>query len=296
MVTKTNSIENPNFSSSYVFKRTYTQIFDTFKFEIVRNLRKFLLILGLFFVVFLIFFLNNINTYSDPNNLLPTLSNNYILGYLDVIGIMILVLAVVFGASTIVEDFEKQTGNLMFPNSTKLRLLIGRTTAAFILGSVCLILFYTLIGLDTLRNYSTLPVEFFYSFFWAELYFLMLLAFTIFFSSFSRSTALVIILVVLLILIVFTILERLIPILGYEGEPLFIISYFSSIITSILAFPAQRYRIGALDVRRAAGSGSGRQFTFWLTPDPLGALIFMVGYTVVFLVLAYFLYEHRQVQ
>ena len=296
MVTHT-SFENPNFSTSYVFKRTFSQIFDTIKFEIVRNFRKFLLILGLFFVVFAIFFYNNFNTYSDPNNLLPALSNDYILSYLDfAITIMILVLAVVFGASIIVEDFEKQTGNLMFPNSTKFRLLTGRTIAAFILGSICLIFYYLLIGLDTFRNYSTLPVEFYYSFFWAELYFLMLLSFTIFFSSFSRSSSLVIILVVLLILIVFTIIERLIPILGYEGEPLFILTYFSNIITSILAFPAQRSRIATLDVRRASGSGTGRTFTFWATPDPLGALIFMVGYSVIFLVLGYLLFERRQVQ
>ena len=209
---------------------------------------------------------------------------------------MILVLAVVFGASIVVEDFEKQTGNLMFPNSTKFRLLVGRTVAALILGSICLTFFYLLVGLDTLRNYSTLPVEFYYSYFSAELYFIMLLSFTIFFSSFSRSTSLVIILVVLLVLIVFTILERIIPILGYEGEPLFILTYFASIITSILAYPSQRYRVGALDVRRAAGAGLGRQFTFWLTPDPLGALIFLVGYTILFLVLGYILFERRQVQ
>ena len=297
MVTQT-SFENPNFSSSFVFKRTFSQIFDTIKFEIVRNFRKFLLILGLYFVVFAIFFYNNFNTYSDPNNLLPALSNDYILSYLDfAITIMILVLAVVFGASIIVEDFEKQTGNLMFPNSTKLRLLTGRTIAAFILGSICLTFYYLLIGLDTFffRNYS-LPVEFYYSFFWAELYFLMLLSFTIFFSSFSRSSSLVIILVVLLILIVFTIIERLIPILGYEGEPLFILTYFSNIVTSILAYPAQRSRLVTFEGRRSAGSGVGRQFTFWSTPDPLGALLFMVGYTVIFLVLGYFLFERRQVQ
>ena len=302
MVTQTKDFENPNFSSTYVFKRTFSQILDTIKFELVRNFRKFVLIMGLFFIVFAIFFYNNVNTYSDPNNLLPALSNNYVLSYLSlarifsIISIMILVLAVVFGASIIVEDFEKQTGNLMFPNSTKLRLLTGRTIAAFILGSMCIIFYYLLIGLDTFRSYSSLPVEFYYSFFWAELYFLMLLSFTIFFSSFSRSTSLVIILMVLLVLIVFTILERVISILGYQDEPFFILTYFSEIITYILQYSSQRSSVGGLDVRRASGSGAGRQFTFWNSPDPLGALIFMVGYSILFFVLAYILFERRQVQ
>ena len=296
MVTHTQSIENPNFSSSYVLKRTFSQIFDTIKFEIVRNFRKLLLIMALFFGVFAIFFIYYFNTYSDPTNLLPLLPNEYIRGYLDLaIQIMILVLAVVFGASTVVEDFEKQTGNLMFPNSTKIRLLAGRTIAAFILGSICIILYYLLIGLDTFRNYNTLPVEFYYSFFWAELYFLMLLSFTIFFSSFSRSSALVIILVVLLILIVFTIVMRLIAFAGYEGEPLFILPYFASIITEILTYPVSRKLTLRLDIRRSEGA-AGRTFTNWLTPDPTTALIFMLGYTIVFLGLSYFLFERRQVQ
>lgn len=302
MVTQTTSDEI-NFSTSYVMKRTVSQITDTIKFEIVRNFKKFLLIMGLFFVVFAIFFYNNFNTYSDPNNLLPTLSNTYILSYLtlanflSIISIMILILAVVFGSSLIVEDFEKQTGNLMFPNSTKLRLLVGRTIAAFILGSICIIFYYLLIALDTtlVRSYS-LPIEFFYSFFWAELYFLMMLSFTIFFSSFSRSTSLVIILVVLLALIVFTILERLIPFLGYNGEPLFILTYFSEIITYILEYSSTRSKVITFEGRRVAGSGAGRKFTLWSSPDPTGALLFMVVYTIIFLALAYYLFERRQVQ
>ena len=296
MVTQTTTKMDSNFSSSYVMKRTFSQITNTIKFELTRNLKKTLLIMAIFFAVFAIFFVYYFNTYSDPNNLLPELPNEYIQGYLSLsIAIMILVLAVVFGSSIIVEDFEKQTGNIMFPNSTKFRLLTGRTIAAFILGSVCLILYYLLIGLDTFRNYNTLPVEFYYSFFWAELYFLMLLSFTIFFSSFSRSSALVIIIVVLLILIAFNIIGRLIEFAGYNGEPLFVLSYFASIITEILTYPATRSSILNLDIRRRSGA-SGIKFTHWLTPEPITALGFMVGYTVVFLVLSYFLFEGRQVQ
>ena len=291
----TQSKSKENFNSSFVFRRTTSQIFDTIKFELTRNKKKLLLILSIFFVVFAIFFAYNLNTYSDPSILIPALSNQYIQTYLDLINIMILVLAVVFGASIIVEDFEKQTGNLVFPNSTKFRLLAGRTISAFILGSLSIILYYALIGLDTYWRYSALPIEYLYSFFWAELYFFMLLSFVILVSSLSRSSSLTIILVILLVLVFFTIIERLMSFAGYTDEPLFILSYFGNIITQILTYPASRKVTANLDFRGTTG-GVRRSFVSWLTPDPLGALLFMVGYSVVFLILGYLFFERRQVE
>ena len=292
----TQSTSHDNFSSSYVLRRTSGQIIDTIKFELTRNKKKALLILSIFFVAFILFFAYNYNTYNlTSGNLIPELSNNYIQTYLDLIGDMILILAVVFGASTVVEDFEKQTGNLVFPNSTKFRLLTGRTISAIILGSASIVLYYALVGLDTYWRYSSLPPEFVYSFFWAEIYFIMLLSFTIFVSSLSRSTSLTIILVILFLLILSNILIRLIAFAGYVDEPLFILTYFGNIVTEILTYPATRKVTRDLEIRTSNGGG-GRTFVSWLTPDPTGALLFMVGYSVVFLVLAYIFFERRQVE
>ncbi len=300
MITKSQTLENPNFSSLYVMKRTFTQILDTIRFEFTRNLKKTILMLGLYFVVFALIFAYNFSN----RNFISDVPSTYIQGTYflsgELISLLPLLLAIVFGSSLLVEDFQNTTGNLLFPNTTKFRLLIGRTLSSFVLGSISLFLFYFLIAFDVMFEYSSLtivPMEFWYSLFWCLLYYFMLLSLTIFFSSFSRSTAIVIVLVVLLILVVSMIFRVFIVLTGYSQEPIFIITYFGDIINEILSYPQQRSRTSTLRfLDRFSKAGSSRTITTWYTPSPIEALIFMVGYSLVFLVLAYFIYERRQVQ
>ena len=306
MVTQTNSYNNPNLETSYVFRRTFSQIIDMTRFELHRNFKKTSLILSIFMGIFAILFAFNVYTFkynfltfSIPNNILPDLPSEYIQSsYLMAISFMILALAILYGSSTLVEDFENQTGNLMFPNITKFRLLVARFTSGFVLVSISLIVYYFFIILDTMYEYglSRVPIELYYSLIWALLYYVTLLSLTVFFSSFSKSTSTVVILLVLFVLVVSNILSTVLAIAGYTGEPFFNITYFGNIITQILNFPASRSVTQPLNYIHIKVKGKELTFTQWLTPSPIEALIFMVGYSGIFLIVSYFLFERRDAQ
>ena len=83
-------------------KRTFTQIIDTIHFEMLRNWRKTVLLLGAYTLVFVFFYYLNVQVYSDPSNVLPPNPNDYISkGYMLLIPLMVFVLAADYGASII---------------------------------------------------------------------------------------------------------------------------------------------------------------------------------------------------
>ena len=209
----------------YSLKRSFTQIFDTTYFEIIRYIRRTIFLVSLYVVIFIFFFLLTNRLYSDPNNPLPINSVDYITNYLSLIGLMILIIAITYGSSIIVEDFEKQTGNLIFPNITKPRLLTGRFIAGYLLGMLSIIVFYFLISLDVFIHYNALPIELWISMFWAILYLFPLLALVTFLSSCMRSTALVAIVSFIGVMVLFVIARKLIIFTGYTGEPFFLMNY-----------------------------------------------------------------------
>lgn len=295
----TNKYNNPHLDQSYVLKRTFSQILDIIRFEVTRNLKKTLLILLIFVGIFGIFFAFNIYTFSNPNNVLPNIPGQYIQGsYLSMIALMILILAILFGSSIIVEDFEHQTGNLIFPNVTKFRLMTSRVIAGFALGSVSLVSYYFLIALDVMYEYglSHIPLELFYSLFWALMYYFTILSFTVLFSSFARSTSVVIILLLVFVLVVLNIVSVLVAFAGYTGEPIYNITYFGNIITQILTYPISRSVSQPLSYIHVKIDHKEVNFTQWLTPSPIEALIFMLGYSAIFLIISFYLYERRQIQ
>lgn len=287
MATIDNSQMNSSLKSSYVFERTFSQIFNTIYFEVLRQWRKTLLLLGVYALVFAFFYVLNIQVYSDPNNPLPSSPDAYIQTYLVLITIMVLVIAAAYGSSIIVEDFEKQTGNLIFPNSTKFRLLTGRFIAAFILGTLSLVLFYILIAFDVFLRYGQIPLELWASLGWAILYLYLLLALLTFFSSFMPNTALVMILAFVIVVVVSVIARRLVLFTGYTGEPFFVISYFGDIISASLNMPSPRYTLQSF-------GRNGRIYTDWLTPAPINAFFGMLALGSVLFILAYIIFERRQ--
>ena len=299
MIITTNKYNNPYLDQTYVLKRTFTQILDIIRFEVVRNLKKTLLILLIFMGIFSIFFAFNIYTFSNPNNVLPDLPRQYIQGsFLSSIALMILILAILFGSSIIVEDFEHQTGNLIFPNVTKFRLMFSRVISGFVLGSVSLVAYYLLITLDVIYEYglSYVPIELFYSLFWSLMYYFTLLSFTVLFSSFSKSTSLVIILLLVFVLVVLNVMSVLVAFAGYTGEPIYNITFFGNIITQLLTYPASRSVSQHLNYINVKIYQKELTFFHWLSPTPIEALIFMIGYSAIFLIVSYYLYERRQVQ
>jgi len=223
---------------------------------------------------------------------LPNDPVDYVGNYLtQFFGFLIIISASLFGGSIIVEDFKKQTGNLLFPKISKTRLLIGRLTSRYTLNAICVMFYYILIGIITFAKYGEIPITLWASLGWALLYTFTILTFVTFMSSIMRSTSATIIVSILFLLIVFHIITMILRFAGLTMEPLFLLTYYEGIISGSLSMPNPRY---AEIMMPTPGGGDPVTFTQWLTPTEPAALIGMLIYTSVFLVFAYIIYQRRQ--
>ena len=270
-------------------RRGFIQIKSTINFEIKRNLKNFFMM----FVVLLIIYLMSmsINLIQEGRGAdAPDEPVDYIKSYLILIDFLVMIIATTFGGSIIAEDYNSQTGNLIFPKITKGRLFTGRLIARYLLSAVSVISYYLLVGITTAIKYNSLPGTIWISMLWALLYTFLVLSFVAFFSSFMKSTSATVVTSILLILIVFNLINSILMFTGVTWEPFFILTYYSSIITESFAMPEERY------VERALRSqtGSGPTYMSWITPSVTGAIIGMLIYSAILLGFAYYFFRRRQ--
>jgi len=221
----------------------------------------------------------------------PTDSISLMQNYIGQFFILALIIsAAMFGGSIIAEDFYRQTGNLLFPKISKTRLLVGRLISRYILNALCILFFYILVASTSFIKYQEVDLKIFYSIGWALLYSFVLLCFVSFLSSFMKNTSFTIITSILFLLIVM----QMVPvILSYSGvvenneiPMFFIFSYFGNIISECLNMPAIRYE--------TITHPPALEYSQWSTPSELGAALGMIIYIIIFLTLAYILYQRRQ--
>ena len=269
------------------------QIGSTIKFEFIRNKLKLLIAAGASVFVYLLTLIITLIQLQRGMEL-PETNIDYITGnYLTMLfPFLVLVIAVTLGSSIISEDYQKDTGNLIFPKTTKARLLIGRIIARFIYSIVAVTSYYILVGITTLIYYGTISSLFFASWGWALLYTFAVFSVVVFFSSFMKSNAGTIILSILLMLLVFNLSEQILRMTGVELEPLFILTYYSNIISQIFDMPTERY--AEINFGGAPGRGEGITVYQWVTPSITGAVLGMLIYSVILISISYIIFRYRQ--
>ena len=275
-------------------RRDFTQIGATITFELKKSFKIFILMLLVFLGIFVIFLLVQELQYAQDVPL-PEDPIDYINSYMSMFGFMIILSAAGFAGSIIAEDFHRQTGNLIFPKISKTRLLIGRIISRYALNAISVCFYYILVATITFIKYEEIPLVLWGSMGWALLYTFMIFSFVTLMSSIMKSTAISIIVSILFMLIVFNMISMILRFAGLEIEPLFIPTYYESIITASMAMPDPRY----IEIRMPTGprnQGDGEFATFlqWITPTEIAALIGILLFTTIFLGLAYFLYRRRQ--
>ncbi|MHA1199118.1 MAG: hypothetical protein ACTSQF_07195, partial [Candidatus Heimdallarchaeaceae archaeon] len=181
---------------------------------------------------------------------------------------------------------------LLFPKITKGRLFVGRLIARYMLSALAVIFYYILVVIAAAFKYTNLPVETWASLGWALLYTFLVLSLVIFFSSFMKKTSTVIVVSLVMVLLVFNLGSTILVISGVEIEPLFILTYYSSIITQSFAMPTERFVEGFLGGPHPGGDAP--TVMQWITPSVEGAIIGMLIYSAILLVGAYFLFRRRQ--
>ena len=270
-------------------KRRATQILDTMSFEIKRTWKTFFIML----IVYLAIFLLNLLIYElrEAQGVeLPEETVDYIGGYFGMFGILIIISTATFGGSIIAEDFQKQTGNLLFPKISKSRLLIGRVISRYALNAILIIFYYILVASITNYKYGELPDKLIDSMGWALFYTFMLFTFVIFMSSINKSKSAAIIVSILLFLIVFNIITMILMMTRTGIEPVMIPTYYENIIEASLDMPDPRFE----KVGFGPHGRSDVEFKRWITPSTSGAFIGMSLFSVLLLIGAYFFYKRRQ--
>ncbi len=271
--------------------RDFTQIGDTFMFELKKNLIPFLIMMIITALMFTLFVL--LQTLQEVQDVpLPDEAIQYFISYFQYIfGFLVVLTAAGFAGSIIAEDFQKQTGNLLFPKISKSRLFIGRIMARYLMNAICIVFYYTLVTSITFIKYGEIPLMgILTSLIWALFYTFALFSMVTFVSSIMKSTSASIIVSVFLYLLVFTMIQQIMNYLAGGVEPWFLLSYYENIITNIVNMPDPRYR----EVTMGFGPGGGVTFYQWVTPNVLTAFFGILIYSVLFLTLAYVRYRRRQ--
>jgi len=262
-------------------KRSYLQIEKTIKFEFLRT---GFLIFALFLIIEII---------DESNGAIPTEDPaEYFEGYLFMVSFIILIVASTFGGSIIAEDFEKNTGNLLFPKITKDRLLFGRLVARYFYAALAVSFYYVLVAVATFIKYDAIPKVVWGSLGWSLLYTFALLSFVTLFSALMKRSSSATIYSILIVLIVFQLLTMILMVTGVTIEPFFMLTYYSNIITSWFHMPEERYM--ELPFHRGPEGVSEETFYSWITPDATGAIIGMLVWSVVCLTIAYLVFRRRQ--
>ena len=271
--------------------RDFTQIGDTFMFELKKNLIPFLIMMIITALMFTLFVL--LQTLQEVQDVpLPDEAIQYFISYFQYIfGFLVVLTAAGFAGSIIAEDFQKQTGNLIFPKISKSRLFIGRIMARYLMNAICIVFYYILVTSITFIKYGEIPLMgILTSLIWALFYTFALFSMVTFVSSIMKSTSASIIVSVFLYLLVFTMIQQIMNYLAGGVEPWFLLSYYENIITNIVNMPDPRYR----EVTMGFGPGGGVTFYQWVTPNVLTAFFGILIYSVLFLTLAYVRYRRRQ--
>lgn len=265
-------------------------VIHTFVFELKKQWKKFVgfLVISVFIVVLQSFILYTL--FSD--SLLPTTHSDYLSGGLIFLtSFIILFASCFFFAGIICAEFSDKTGYIIFPKINKYKLIIGKYLGNLFLETGVIAIFYFLVGFLSYFFYDqfsgTLLIRYFISFVFAFLYMIAMSSFVTFFSSFMRSVNVTIVSTIMILFIGFNISQSFLMMLAPEIEPIYSLSYISTLITSILLieFPDPNY-----------SEISFQNFTFrtWLTPTiEMGLLVLFLYITIGFILAAY-LFKRRQ--
>ena len=266
-------------------KRKLQQIYDIGYFEINRNLKKTLILMIIATVMFVLFVIGEEYRLGKGAEL-PEEPADFALRFIMMIGSLVLISATSYGGSIIVTDFEKLTGNILFPKISRERLFVGRFLANYLMNAFVILFYYILVAFIVFIKYTGIPKILWTSLGWALLYVLLILSFTILFSSFMKSTAGAVVFSLALNMIAFSIIQSILSLIS-SIEPLFSLPYYATIITGCFNLP-EGDRFQTIPIIE------GFEMTLWITPSPQGALIGTAILSFVFLLSAYLIFRNRQ--
>ncbi|HOP09272.1 MAG TPA: ABC transporter permease, partial [Candidatus Methanofastidiosa archaeon] len=152
------------------------------------------------------------------------------------IDIIIILLVTLFGADSVVYDFEKGTAFVIYPNPVRRRtIFVGKFVAALLVSIGVLCLYYLLAGVIDLGINGTVPSRMVYSMLLAVAYLMTLMCMTFLISTSLRSTLASSVLVFAAFFLVLPMVGGILSVVGEKAW--FLVTSASTVVTDILTVP-----------------------------------------------------------
>jgi len=199
--------------------------------------------------------------------------------------ILVILIVTLFGADSIVYDFEKGTAFVLYPNPVRRRtIFVGKFLSAFLVSAGVLVAYYLLASVLDFGINQAVPLETVWSLLLAIGYMFALLSVTFLVSTTMKSTLAASVIVFALFFLVFSMVEGVLTVVGQE--PFFVITSMSTVIQDIMVTPfpeTVKQDFGAFQV-------------LIYHPTVRTALLVITGYAIPSLALAYNRFLKKELQ
>jgi len=183
----------------------------------------------------------------------PVNISDFLIQFVSFMDILIVIGVTLFGADTLVSEFQHKTAYLLFPNPvTRAGIFFGKYLASAIATFIMILVFYGIIGIASFGFYLDLPIQLFYSLSVAGLYALSLLALAFFISSIMRGSTGSTVLTFLLFFLILPIFDFGLTLA--QVKPWFSATFVSSMMWNILITPYPSDFVFNIPVFLAPGS------------------------------------------
>lgn len=150
--------------------------------------------------------------------------------------ILIILIVTLFGADSVVYDFEKGTAFVLYTNPVRRRTIFaGKFLSALIVSAGVIALFYVVAVVISLGINGSAPIETLYSMLLAIAYMAALMSITFLISTTMKSTLAASVIVFAMFFLVFDMVDGILALAGQR--PFFVITSMSTVIQDILVSP-----------------------------------------------------------
>ncbi len=199
------------------------------------------------------------------------------------VGILIMIIAVLFAADSLVGEFQNRTGYLIFPNAIKRETLFaGKFIASVTVGMAVIALFYVVVAALSMISANGVDDDFLASFGFAAGYLLAATGIGYFISAIMKSSVGAIVLTLLLLLLIIPIVDGFSAVAGVKIEGS--VTFASGAISFILMDPYPEDSI--------MDAGGIEIHNFY--PTPSTAAIVLIAYAVVTCLLSVVIFKRKQ--
>ena len=150
--------------------------------------------------------------------------------------ILIILIATLFGADSIVYDFEKGTAFVLYTNPVRRRtIFVGKFISAILVSAATIVIYYAIATIIDLAINGGVPFATVYSMLLAMAYMTALMCVTFLISTTMKSTLAASVIVFALFFLIFSMVESILTLAGQK--PFFVLTSMSTVITDILISP-----------------------------------------------------------